>query len=267
MEKIRKMDWTFLFLLAVFAVISAIYLLEPGSAESFGFLKNIANVVIVMVVVITCILVVKNLGTDGLQARAVLFLGIGFSCWALADIVWLLSRDVVVSLADIGYILGYVFIVMGIFNGIRLSDPTLFKNRKKMFFLSLIIIAAVGVYFYYFRLSWNPSVPVIENVLSVGYVLADMLITALLVFMVYSIFSGRLSSGWIIIGAGLVLLLIADFWYAKNYELYESGKQTIDLVWYLSYLFFVYGLVQFRRVHEQLRETLAAKSVVQKKET
>ncbi|OGM02919.1 hypothetical protein A3K72_02440, partial [Candidatus Woesearchaeota archaeon RBG_13_36_6] len=203
---------------------------------------------------------IKTLGTKSLQGKAILFITIGFVSWTIAEILWIIYQNAIVSPADVFYLLSYPLLVIGILYGIKMSNPYIFKDKKRMLILSFIAIAVLGSYLYFFPLSWDHEITFVENIVTGGYVIADMLLLIPLVFLCYSLISGTLSIGWIIFAAGVVAMLIADLWYALNYELYTSGKQYIDLAWYLSYFFFIYALIQFKRIQKHVKEIVTKKS-------
>src|SRR4030042_1214067 len=232
----RKIDW-FLALLVIFLVaISMILIFKPGTENTFGMAKNIINIIIPLFTVIVSFLLVKKLGTSGLQARAVLFLALGFLILLVGDIIWMIYETPVVSPADVFYLLGYALIFVGIVYGVKISSPDIFKNKTRGAFLLLIIIIVAGVYFYFIPFAWDSEISLLENLLTSGYVIADLLLVIPLIFLCYSLLAGKLSLGWILISAGILLSLVGDLWYVRHYELYDAGEQTIDLVWYAGYL-------------------------------
>jgi hypothetical protein len=63
--------------------------------------------------------------------------------------------------------------------------------------------------------------------------------------------SGMLSSGWILIFFGYILLIIGDLWYAINYETYVTGN-FIDMSWNIGFLLFFYAFSQFKKTHDEV---------------
>lgn len=255
----RKIDWFLVLLIAFFIIAGLAFIFRPGGEDSFGRINNVIGIIISLFTVIISFWLVRKLGTSGLQAKAVFFLALGFLCWLIADLLWIIYANAVVSPADIFYILGYALVFVGIVYGVRISTPDIFKNKARGAILLLAVIIAVGVYFYFFPFAWNSEISFLENLLISGYVIADLLLIIPLIFLCYSLLAGKLSVGWILISAGIVLSLVADLWYAKNYELYESGAQVIDLLWYAGYLLYAYAMMQFKRANDNLKESLLKK--------
>jgi hypothetical protein len=254
----KKIDWPLILLIMSFVLLSLIFFLKPGSKEAFSIFMDIVTIVIPFTAVIVGIFLIRALGVRSLQGKAVLFLTLGFFSWGLADTIWTFLVQETVSVADIFYFLGYILLMIGIFYGLKLSDPEMFKNPKKTWLLTGIIVVLILAYFYFYPFSWDPSIPFLENLTTAGYLIMDLLLAIPLVFLIYSLLSGMLSSAWLFIGLGVISTLIADLWYAKNFEVYYSGH-PIELLWSLGYLLFIYALVHFRRANDKLRESLLKK--------
>jgi len=256
MKQAGRTDWTLISLLLGFLVVVLIYVFEPGGEAVFKMLANIITTVLPFIVVVLGVLLVKKLGTRSLQGKAVLFLTTGMFCYTIGEILWIIYKEVVVSLADIAYLLSYPFWMIGVFYGIRMASPDIFRDKKKIITLILVTIGVAALYMYFFPVSWEADVSLIENLITTGYIIADILLIIPLIFLCYSLITGSLSLGWSLICLGVIATLIADLWYARNYELYEAGYYMIDLVWYLMYFFFIYAFVHFRRVGSGAREKL-----------
>lgn len=252
----RKIDWFMVFLAVVFALAAGIVIFESELGEYFGTLKVILDIGLPLLAVITSFIVIKKRGMSGLQGKAILFLGIGFLCWLVADILWLIFAYVVVSPADLFYLSGYASIFLGIIYGVRVSTPDMFKNKARGMVLLFIIAFAIVLYFYFFPFSWDAELPFLENFLTSGYVVVDLLLIIPLIFLCYSLLAGRLSAGWILVSAGVLLSLVGDLWYARNYELYKAGYQVIDLVWYAGYLLWTYAMIHFKRAHDEITRSI-----------
>ncbi|KYK27367.1 hypothetical protein AYK26_03855 [Euryarchaeota archaeon SM23-78] len=250
----KRIDWVLILLILGFVAIVLMYIFEPGAETVFDMFTYIVTIGLPLITVALGVYLAKVFGTRSLQGKAILFLTIGFFCWTVGEILWIIYEEAVVSFADVAYLLTYPFLMIGIFYGIKMSTPDIFKNKKRIIFLVLITIAAVGVYLYFFPFAWDLEVSFIENLVTSGYVIADLLLIIPLIFLSYSLISGKLSLGWILIGLGIISTLIADLWYVQNYEIYALGKQYIDLLWYLMFFLVIYALVYFKRVQRQIKE-------------
>jgi hypothetical protein len=193
-------------------------------------------------------------------------------CWGLADIYWLFSGQETVSLADFLYFAGYLFLMIGVFQGIRLSNPDMLKNPKRFLLFLMVLVVLIGAYLYFYPLSWNYEAGVLENISTAGYVIMDMLLLITVLFMIFSLFSGALSAGWIFIGLGVIVTLVGDLIYLSTYETYANGD-PIDLLWFLGYLFFAYAFVHFMRANAKVQELMkqqignsVSKSKIKKKQ-
>ena len=159
------------------------------------------------------------------------------ACWLLADMIWVVYEEAVVSIADVFYLIGYPLILAGIFFGIKTFNPDFTKERKKIAILAIVSVIASAMYFFLFPLSWDPDVSFIENVLVAGYVVADIVILVPTIFLVSQVLSGFFSRPWMLIAAANVLNIAADVYYNMNYDAYVGGD-LVDVVWYFAYLLY-----------------------------
>jgi hypothetical protein len=249
----KKIDWHLAWLIMGFVIISLIYIFKPGSEAAFITLTEIITIAAPFIAVAIGAFFIKSYGARSLQGKAVLFLTLGFLCWGLADIYWTFTGQATVSLADVFYFAGYLLLLVGIFQGIRISDPGIFKNPKKLSILLLSLVILISTYLYFYPLSWDYEIGFLENLTTAGYIVVDLLLMTSVVFIIFSLFSGAISAGWIFIGLGVLSTLIADLWYATNYEAYYAGH-IIDLLWFLGYFLFAYALVHFGRANAKAQE-------------
>ena len=244
----------------LFGIFSLAYLsLEYGS-PAFNATVFFGNVILPAMVAALGFLTLRWVRPSTSAGKSVLFLSLGMLFWGLGDVAWSAYKYTLISLADILYLLGYLMIFIALVIGIRMSSPDVFHDRKKSSLLIGGLLVICLAYFYFYPLSWDPGVSFIENLVTAGYVIADLMIIVPAAFLCYSLFSGELSGPWILILVALVIGVAGDMWYISNYELYEQGgKFLADLGWYAMYFLFAYSFLLFRKTQESAESFAAMK--------
>ncbi len=252
-------------LISFYAIaIIVVHLLRPGGAEFYDSLTTAINVVTVLVPIAIGIVAARHFGLSSFQGRSVSLITAALVLWLAADMLWLLSEEAIVSIADAFYLAGYPVMMVAIVYGIRTISHDLIRDTKKMALLSLVSIILVAIYLSFFPFSWDPEITLIENVLIAGYVVADIVLLIPTVFLVSQAFSGTFSRPWMLIAGANILNLLADVFYNINYETYAGGD-LIDVVWYVAYLLYGAAFIMMRHETEKITSVLREKGTGQKK--
>ncbi|MBN1896097.1 MAG: hypothetical protein JW789_00025 [Candidatus Aenigmarchaeota archaeon] len=244
-------------LIALYAImIVAIHIMHPGDAEFYWNLTTAVNIVTAIIPIFIGLVAIRHFGISSLQGKSILFIVLMIISWLVADVIWTLSGDALVSAADIFYLAGYPLLMIAIVYGIMIIDPDILTEKKKILMLSLISVILVAAYFSFFTFSWDPEITFLENVLVGGYVVADILIIIPTLFLISNVLSGTFSKPWLFIAAANLLNLVGDIIYNINYETYAGGD-PLDLTWYIAYL--LYGAAFIVMIHETGKITSALK--------
>jgi hypothetical protein len=260
MKKIKRV----ILLLFVYSlVISTIHYFRIGN-DYYDLITTIINVITGLIPIYFGYLALRYFGLKTLQGKSILFITLTMFLWLLGDIIWVIVKEVVVSVADIVWLVGYPLFGLGVFYGIKVAYPDYFSEKKKMIILSLILVVLIIVYFKFFPLSWDNEISIVENIVTFGYIFADLLLVIFIVLLISLVFSGVYSQGWIVIGIGALMWWIGDIYYAINYETYVGGD-LIDLVWYFGFLFYALGLILLKHNAEKITNGIKKKTQRNKK--
>ncbi len=232
----KKLSLILPLLSVYFILIFAIYFFKLGG-EYFDNVTTVVNVISLLIPIFIGISVVKNLGFSTMMGKSVFYMTLALSSYLIGDVLWIIKDFEVISIADFFYLLTYPLILVGVFTGTSPSAKHFFKNFTGIMLLLFIMLL---VYFNFSPITLNSDVNFYENLLTVVYFVADILLFLPVLFITSFIFSETNNTAWVIIGFAIVFLLIADFHYAINFETYVSGD-LIDLSWYLSFLLFGLG--------------------------
>ena len=235
-ESRKTLYWLFAYVLLV---IAAFYF-----RESLGRLNDMISIITPAITVYFGYKAYKFFGSKSLQGKSILLITICMGLFLFGDFYWILHDKEVISIADLLWLLGYPFFIVGIYLGVIIIDPDFFKQRKNMLVTGLLLIVA-AMYLKFFPLSWNSEAGFLENLVTYGYVIADVMLlffTLLVVYVSYLIRSGKYFKFWVAVGIGNILFLVADSLYAINYATYISGD-FVDMIWILGYIAYAIGFI------------------------
>jgi hypothetical protein len=211
-------------------------------------------------------------GFSGKRAMTILALTVGLSCWFVGEALWNYYEALGImpfpSIADLFYLVAYPFLFIGLINEIRSAQIDWKKFSRSLLFLlglTTILLSSIVLYFGVF-LSYHASQPLLNNVIAMGYGIADLLliiVTMLILVLVWEFRGGQLARSWIALFCGFVAMLIADILFAMFTNQYESHvgfyKSIIDSFFMLSYVLFAYGLFDFAFSLEDITHKFTSK--------
>ncbi len=229
--------------------------MRPGDADFYWNLTTAVNIVTAIIPIIIGLDTIRHFGISSLQGKSILFIVLTIVLWVVADVIWTMSGDALVSAADVLYLAGYPMIMFAVICGIKIIDPEILKEKKKLALLSALSILLVAAYFSFFTFSWDPEITFLENMLVAGYVVADILILVPTLFLISNALSGTFSRPWLFIAAANVLNMLGDIFYNINYDTYTGGD-LIDTVWYIAYLIYAMAFIIMIRETEKITSAL-----------
>ncbi len=139
---------------------------------------------------------------------------------------------------------------IALFLGFKIVNEDYLKNTKNVLVLFSLIIILIITYFSFMKIEWSSEVSFIENLATIGYVIADFILLVPCVGLILMLFNGKYKRAWLFFTIGVLLFVIGDTLYAINYEGFESGSY-IDLFWFYSYLAFALGLFCMKKTAEE----------------
>lgn len=261
------------FLIGFLAVTSAIYVFMLGGS-SHALLTNGLFLLPPALASLTGLGAAAIYGFSNPHGRTHLLLSLGFIAWFIGEVIWfylrvILNVDPYPSAADIFYLVGYPLLFAGLFNELRQQKISL-KDFDPFVRIVLGFAAViVGFLVFYFGVfqAFDPSVTVMENLITMSYGLGDLVLIVPAVLILKTTLDyqkGKLFSPWMYLFAGLFLTLVADVLYAVFNDLYSSSVwpyTLIDLFWIAGYLSLAYGFFSVISVIESAHQRLQKRSV------
>jgi two-component system sensor histidine kinase/response regulator len=167
----------------------------------------------------------------------------GLLLFVVGDAIWNLQQSVLgeeppfPSIADTFYLTGYPVLAAGLALMIRTHAP---GREWPSLIDALIIATVVGMLSWTFLMApyvKDPTLSLAERLVSIAYPLADVLLAAILVRLLFV--PGKRLAAYDFLSVGVAFLMIADTVYAAMALTggYETGNPA-DLGWMLSYVFF-----------------------------
>jgi len=235
MKRNQLIFWSIAF---YFAIISLIHFLRWGG-EYYDAITTAINIITLLIPIFLGFLTFRSLGLKTLSGKSVFLLWLAMLAYLIADILWLIVDEAVISVADIFWVMTYPLIVLGLFFGIKSIDKSFFKDQAVVLWILLFVMF---IYFAAFPLVSSEGLNFLGSLFTIGYAVADLLLFLPMVFIISFIFSDYDNRAWVLIGFAMIFFTLGDFYYAINYNFYEGGD-LIDLTWYLSYLLYGAGFV------------------------
>lgn len=250
-------------LAVLFAMIAVSYIFGSSPLD---FFNQTAYLIFPVLAAVCGFFVAKIYGFSDANGRRILMIALGFTFWALGDILWylfttFLNINPFPSVADVFYLLGYPLVLTGIYLTLHQAQIG-FKDLKKISNSALVInvllvCALIWIVSYYgIYQVYDSEAGTLYNFFSIGYGVADLIliIASMFAFTIISVYrGGKLATFWLRMIVGFLLFLIADILFALFDAQYEAGLKPyiyIDLIYIASYLFFTYGmLIKFITIH------------------
>lgn len=180
----------------------------------------------------------------------------GLLCYGIAEGLWLwydliLQVDPFPSLADAFYLGAYPFFFAGIVWALRQAEFSWKMIHPSTRFLLALIVALAGIFEGYFGIyqGYQPSLPVLDNVISMSYSVADfflLMFSLLVLILAWEYRGGKLMRFWLWVFVACLTTLAADIGFSMFYDAYLGEEiiavNALDSLWILSYLFFALAM-------------------------
>jgi PAS domain S-box-containing protein len=183
------------------------------------------------------------------QRWAPVLLGLGIFSWVFGQAVftyyeWALGRPPPLpSIADVGYLSVYPFLLLGIL--MLPAHPIPVASRTRIALDGLMIMTAAVTFSWYFILGpvmQQGSESTLSKVVSSAYPLADIVLIACLIILASRPEEHTLLPAVSLLALGLILIVIADsnFVYWSLHDAYATGTLP-DVGWALGYMLVALG--------------------------
>src|SRR5215211_2312990 len=232
-------------------------LLKPGSDAMLALVVNSAEFVGPLLVVPLCFggLVRRMWGRGASQAHvgpvvtrgqhwAPILLGLGLLSWVLGQMIftfyeWVLGQPPPLpSIADVGYLSVYPFLLLGIL--LLPARPIPVASRTRIALDGLMIMTAAVTFSWYFMLGpvmRQGSETTLAKAVATAYPLADIVLSACLIILASRPGEHSLRPAVRLLALGLTLIVVADsnFAYWSLHDAYATGTLP-DVGWSLGYM-------------------------------
>ncbi len=248
-----------IFLLA-FLIDVLLYVFQP-LGQDFYLIADSTVVIFSFLAAVLGVYAYRSHQFSDIQGKALFFLTVGIFLWFLGEATWMMYDVIagavpVFSVGDIFWLAGYSMFLICLRYVWKL---VLWPINKKWFVLCAGILLVVSYLIWYVSLPilTDAGLSAIEKVVTVGYVLGDMLVLDVLIVIAFYLARNKLSKAWDIILLALALTTLADVTYARDFVSYKSGN-LMDLLWDLSYILLAFAFLYYRT---KWREVLAKTKV------
>src|SRR5215212_4152994 len=258
----RSLLWGIASIILLFNGLHAAWvLLKPGSDAVVAIVVNVAEFVGPLLVLPLCFGGLRRLwrrGTSRTDKRtavsigqrwAPVLLGIGILSFAFGQMVfayyeWVLQQPPPLpSLADVGFLSQYPFLLLGIL--LLPARPIPAASRARIALDGLIIMSALVTLSWYFVLGplvQQEGETTLAKAVAIAYPLADVVLVACLLILASRPSEHTLRPALRLLALGLTLVVVADsnFLYQTLHETYATGS-LLDVGWPLGYMLVALG--------------------------
>src|SRR5918998_540111 len=260
--EVRSLLWRIASLILLFnGLLAAWVLLKPGSDAVVAVVVNVAEFVGPLLVLPLCFGGLRRLWRRGApptdngtavtigQRWAPVLLGIGILSFAFGQMVftyyeWVLQEaPPLPSLADVGFLSQYPFLLLGIL--LLPARPIPAASRARIALDGLIIMTALVTLSWYFVLGplvQQEGETTLAKAVAIAQPLADVVLVACLLILASRPSEHTLRPALRLLALGLTLVVVADsnFTYRTLHDTYATGA-LIDVGWPLGYMLVALG--------------------------
>lgn len=183
------------------------------------------------------------------------YISIGIGLWLTAETIWLtyiilLGEPQELSIADLAWIFGYVFILAGLYKSVKplysIVKSAGLDYKTKVIYASPLVIGAILIGT---TLAKIPDTLARENLLTVivdtSYIILDLILFTLSLEATIFFYGGKAAEGNILFSTGLALLAISDLPYFVIGGYYPGN--ILDLLYVISYIVIATGIYVYSR--------------------
>ncbi len=210
-----------------------------------------------IVVTVLFVLVLKTFGMGSQPGKVWLFLAIGFVLWNIGDLYntfyYIINQSWDIpepNPARIAYMLGYVFLIIGI--SLQIKNTQVSFDKKTLAITISIIAVALVVLLVLVTIpsitrSVDESLTDIGKGMAIGYAVLDFIVIFLALLIVSVFRGGEFGKSWMIIAFGFLVFASYDnlVYLIENINP-DTYYYTTDFIYYLGYWIIGLGALQLR---------------------
>ena len=183
------------------------------------------------------------------------YISVGLGLWLIAETVWLtyivlLGEPLELSIADIAWVLGYVFMFAGLYRGVKplhlLAKDTGLSRKTKLVYIAPLVL---GILLIAETLAEAPRAIAEEGlpavIMDTSYILLDVVLLTLSLETIVFFYGGKVARGLTLFSTGLALLAISDLPYFAIGGYYPGNP--LDLLYIVSYMVIATGIYIYSR--------------------
>lgn len=191
MPKMDKERKTLAMLFGFGLLISFTYVFRIGG-ENSGYLTEALTIIAPLIAISFGYLAIRYFGLESTVGKSAFLVSLTMAFWFIGDVIfWFIADEAVVSLADLFWLPAYFFFIAGVYFGAKAIDEGFYKGPKFILFGAGLLTFLGAIYFYLNPASWNGEVGTLENIATVGYVIADFFLLFALMLAIFIAFSVR----------------------------------------------------------------------------
>ncbi len=255
----RKMTVLYIFA-ALFFIGSAAFHILPSEGQRVTLYSDIIAVIAAVLPVVAFLYVLSYFEKGAPERTMLLTFIVGLFLWVLGETFWLyyeglLDIDPFPSVADLFWMLGYIFVLAALILQYKTVEVRL--ERPFVVGIALVILIfgiTIGVLLGY-PIAVYEDFTALEKFVSLFYPTADLLLLYMAFLITGLYWAGRLSYAWLLIAVGIVFYVVGDLWFAylEWQEIYpEVWWHPVDFTWIVGDLLVFLGAVKYRLSFEEL---------------
>ncbi|MEP7103570.1 MAG: hypothetical protein ABI721_02595 [Candidatus Dojkabacteria bacterium] len=211
--------------------------------------------------------------------RSFAFICVGFTAAASGQIIWFYLRYIeninpFPSIADIFYLLAYIFIFIGYILMLRSLKLHWEKRYLEVLLLALLVAVSMGILVFHFEIITilQTGGPFLDKAITIAYGINDLVLIVMVLFILRTAIEykkGDIFRPWIAIFFAQFLVLIGDILFSifsKEYAKDISPYNLIAVVWFVANLLVIYGYYGFSDILKKAQDEMIFQVVSKKKD-
>jgi len=231
--------------------------LQPFDETTYTYVSNLETIIVAVLSGMMYIIVARKFSLETTSGKIWLSIGVGILVWSVGEIIYAIydivfSQEIFPSLADIPWVLGYVFLFVGILWEFKIVNIKV-KPLELLAWIAvnaiLFILGAVTLFVPVIQYAIEEFYPLIDTVLTLFYPVTDLLLVFAsgLIFLKFR--GGKIAWPWLIVAIGFIIIGVGDAWYnllawEETYENYSWA----DIPYYLGYLLLLVGAMEMHKL-------------------
>lgn len=251
------------FFTIIFFSLITLGLFLYGANTQVAFLSNYLTTLVSLVHMVIVILFWRYAKDHELTKKTFQHFTVGFVLWAMAEVIWLvyilLEQDPYPSLADLLWLIGYVFLSAALYIGYKaLGVRPAPQDLGIIYTIILIVLSLTGIYIFIPILQdYTPGLFLV-SLLNMAYPILDLVIISQVLFLFFILEKSRFKIPWLVLAVGFTLMAITDlgFSFADWNGIYDAEQgnlisRLVDWGYLINYPILSLGVYAYFLVFKQ----------------